>query len=114
MPRVASCTRLSRSTGGLSRAFHSRHFVHSCGPTTPARPEPRGFGLLPVRSPLLGESLLFSFPPGTKMFQFPGFASHYEMPGRQPGGLSHSEIRGSQVICTYPRLIAACHVLHRL
>ena len=45
------------------------------GPTTPARPEPRGFGLLPGRSPLLGESLLFSLPPGTKMFQFPGFAS---------------------------------------
>ena len=29
-------------------------------------------------------------------------------------GLSHSEIRGSKVICTYPRLIAAYHVLHRL
>ena len=36
----------------------------------------RRFGLLPVRSPLLGESLLISLPPGTKMFQFPGFASH--------------------------------------
>ena len=45
------------------------------GPTTPARPEPRWFGLDPVRSPLLGASLLFSLPPGTKMFQFPGFAS---------------------------------------
>ena len=33
------------------------------------------FGLFPGRSPLLGESLLFSFPPGTKMFQFPGLAS---------------------------------------
>ena len=32
----------------------------------------------------------------------------------QTAGLSHSEIRGSMVICTYPRLIAACHVLHRL
>ena len=30
------------------------------------------FGLLPVRSPLLGKSRLISFPPGTKMFQFPG------------------------------------------
>ena len=29
-------------------------------------------------------------------------------------GLSHSEISGSKVICTYPELIAACHVLHRL
>ena len=35
--------------------------------------QPR-FGLLRVRSPLLAQSLLLSFPPGTKMFQFPGFA----------------------------------------
>ena len=35
----------------------------------------RRFGLLPGRSPLLGESLLFSSPQGTKMFQFPWFAS---------------------------------------
>ena len=33
------------------------------------------FGLIPGRSPLLGESLLFSFPAGTKMFQFPALAS---------------------------------------
>ena len=33
------------------------------------------FGLFPGRSPLLGESLLFSLPAGTKMFQFPAFAS---------------------------------------
>ena len=32
-----------------------------------------GFGLFPFRSPLLRESLLFSFPPGTEMFQFPGY-----------------------------------------
>ena len=29
-------------------------------------------------------------------------------------GLSHSEIPGSKVICTYTGLIAAYHVLHRL
>ena len=28
--------------------------------------------------------------------------------------LSHSEIFGSKVICTYPKLIVAYHVLHRL
>ena len=33
------------------------------------------FGLFPGRSPLLGESLLFSLPGGTKMFQFPPLAS---------------------------------------
>ena len=31
-------------------------------------------GLIPVRSPLLRESRLISLPPGTEMFQFPGFA----------------------------------------
>ena len=74
------------------------------------------FGLFPGRSPLLGESLLFSFPAGTKMFQFPALASAQKVPmaGLQPAGLSHSETRGSKVICTYPRLIAAYRVLPRL
>ena len=35
----------------------------------------KGTGLVRVRSPLLAESRLISFPPGTEMFQFPGFAS---------------------------------------
>ncbi len=34
----------------------------------------RGHGLVRFRSPLLAESRLISFPPGTEMFQFPGFA----------------------------------------
>jgi hypothetical protein len=39
------------------------------------QPHPEGwFGLFRVRSPLLTESMSFSFPPGTEMFQFPGFA----------------------------------------
>ena len=42
------------------------------------------------------------------MFQFPPLIV------LQTIGLSHSEILGSKVICTYPRLIAAYHVLHRL
>jgi hypothetical protein len=48
------------------------------GPTTPqwqrlpALP-PLRFRLFPVRSPLLGESLLFSLPRGTEMFHFPRF-----------------------------------------
>ena len=50
------------------------------------------------------------------MFQFPRFASLHsvKITGLQPAGLSHSEISGSKVICTYPKLIAAYHVLHRL
>ena len=37
-----------------------------------------------------------------------------KMAGLQPARFSHSEIRGSKGICPSPRLIAACHVLHRL
>ena len=40
-------------------------------------------GLIRFRSPLLTESRLFSFPPGTEMFQFPGFApTDYEFTRR--------------------------------
>jgi hypothetical protein len=42
-----------------------------------------------------GITLLFSFPPGTKMFQFSGFAPRLNVvSGLQPDGLPHSEIRG--------------------
>ena len=41
------------------------------GPTTPLFPREKRFGLLPVRSPLLGESRLISLRQGTEMFQFP-------------------------------------------
>jgi hypothetical protein len=37
---------------------------------------PDRFGLFRVRSPLLTESLLISFPAGNEMFQFPALASH--------------------------------------
>ena len=84
------------------------------GPATPDRPRPIRFGLLRVRSPLLAQSLLFSFPPGTEMFQFPGFASPIGGCRAWHGGLPHSDIRGSGDICSSPRLFAACHVLLRL
>ena len=49
------------------------------------------------------------------MFQFPALAHHFSgVTGLQPDRLSHSEIFGLMVICTYPKLIAAYHVLHRL
>ena len=58
---------------------------------------------------------LFSLPAGTKMFQFPAFASSLKrITVLQTAGLSHSEIHGSKAICASPWLIAACHVLHRL
>ena len=46
------------------------------------------------------------------MFQFPGFASCKQ--DTLTGGFPHSEIRGSKIALISPRLIAECHVLHRL
>ncbi len=59
-------------------AFPCRSITLQCPISLAPRPQPTCVGwfrLLPVRSPLLGESLLISFPPGTEMFQFPGFAT---------------------------------------
>src|SRR5436305_11482380 len=42
----------------------------------PHRDESRWFGLFRFRSPLLTESRFLSLPPGTEMFQFPGFAPY--------------------------------------
>ena len=76
----------------------------------------RGLGYSPVARHYWGNHCLFSLPQGTKMFQFPWFASAIisRMTCLQHAGLSHSEIRGSMAICAYPRLIADCHVLLRL
>ena len=81
--------------------------VHDQGTTArsynPGTASPqRRFGLFPGRSPLLGESRLFSLPGGTKMFQFPPLASlpNVMMTALHADGLSHLEIRGSRDICS--------------
>ena len=80
-------------------------------------PNTQATGLVRVRSPLLAESRLMSFPPATEMFQFAGFASapyEFRCGYPLPGGLPHSEIPGSTIARISPGLFAACHVLHRL
>ena len=66
---------MSRLTLGRRRALPVRGYH----PLWPDFPDGSGSlsnatGLIRFRSPLLAESLLMSFPPGTEMFQFPGFA----------------------------------------
>ena len=115
MLHIASNKGLSPATAQLSSCFFSPYFLQQRSPTTPPGPESRWFGLFPVRSPLLGESFLFSLPTGTKMFQFPAFASRFcGIVEVCSTGLSHSDIRGSKIICISPRLFAAYHVLLRL
>src|SRR5688572_7360288 len=67
-------TGLSPSLAPRSRGFRLTSSDACVGPTTP-RGQASRFGLRPFRSPLLRESRLISLPPGTEMFQFPGFAS---------------------------------------
>jgi hypothetical protein len=67
---------VSRPTRGRERPLP----VRGCHPLWPAFPDGSGSGvpatgLVRVRSPLLAESRLMSFPPATEMFQFAGFAS---------------------------------------
>ena len=47
------------------------------------------------------------------MFQFSGLAL-FRVLHLQCSRLSHSEIFGLSLVCSYPKLIAAYHVLHRL
>src|SRR5208337_5544509 len=104
-------------------------FYTDARPTTPSPPfksqisnlkfqRKTGFGLFRFRSPLLTESQLLSFPPGTEMVHFPGFARTRLCIQRAVSrvhreGFPHSEIPGSKGASPSPRLIAGSHVLHR-
>ena len=77
------------------------------------------FRLLRFRSPLLSESLLFSSPPGTKMFQFPGLSSLTYVLAQwwcdiARIGLPHSDTPGSLSVYDSPRRFAVNCVLHQL
>ena len=75
----------------------------------------RKFGLLRVRSSLLTESFLLSFPTGTKIFQFPAFPSIRRLiPSLLLGGFPHSDIHGSTITYISPWRFAVSCVLLRL
>ena len=62
------------------------------------------FKVIPVRSPLLRESQLFSFPLGTEMFHFPRLTPHIECEVSEvhSEGFPHSDISGSKVATHLP------------
>ena len=70
-----SDTRLSLSMAELSSSLLLLTPESRMSALQPQTVETIWFRLFPVRSPLLRESLLISFPPGTEMFHFPGLAS---------------------------------------
>ena len=97
-------TGLSPAVGGLSIPLREQSMMRDPS------------GLLPFRSPLLRESRLISFPPGTEMFQFPGFASaglciHPE--DTLARGFPHSDPPWSKALCASHGTFGAWPVLRR-
>ena len=71
-----STTGLLPALADLSKSLHlTRSFVTPYRVSYNPKRQASWFGLFPFRSPLLGESIFLSLPPGTEMFQFPGLAS---------------------------------------
>ena len=86
-PHRATVTGLSPSTAELSRTFSSHSAYHNvvllprrCVATTPVWALPRSLATTG------GIIELFSLPLGTKMFQFPRFASVHEHTDNHPSG----------------------------
>ncbi len=96
-PRVASAIARSYYPGGATRT----------GP---------GLGCSPFARHYWGNHCCFLFLEVLRCFSSLRSPPHtmVRVTALQAAGLSHSETRGSQVICTSPRIIAAYRVLHRL
>jgi hypothetical protein len=84
----AAPTGLSPAVARLSRPVRLAWTDPTMSAPRPRMAEATRFRLVPVRSPLLGESRLLSAPPGTEMFQFPGSDRAFQdrcALGRSPG-----------------------------
>ena len=101
----------------LRLSFQSHSAAFHCPFVRSFNPGSCRFGLFPFRSPLLRESLLFSFPPGTEMFQFPGLYSlHLSIQCRMTeafpsAGFPHSDTRDSLTVYVSSRRFAVFCVL---
>ena len=104
--------------GRLSHTFLliERFVTSHCQALQPLKSKPFRFRLLPVRSPLLGEWFLFLRV--LRCFSSPGaLPQTYRFSKRilevRSSGFPHSEIPGSTLVHSFPRLIAVSHVLLR-
>ena len=85
----------------------------SVGPQ-PRESEDSRFGLVPFRSPLLGDSHVDSSSSGYLDVSVRRVWPPFRDDGIAPAGLPHSDIHGSLPACRSPWLLAACHALLRL
>ena len=111
-----------------SHASSAGHVLCDCGravrgpdaaSSTPGRQRPHAlraprFGLAPVRSPLLGGSLVDFLSSGYLDVSVPPVASDLVGSRPSPAGFPHSGTPGSRPVCGSPGTIAACRALRRL
>ena len=84
----------------------------------PSNPKVQRVWAIPISLATTFGIEFLSFPPGTEMVHFPGFARtrlciHRAVIRFYRIGFPHSDIPGSKPVCGSPRLFAACHVLPR-
>ena len=116
LPQV-SLTGLSPSLAGLSRTVLLPSVNHVCSPNPDMHA--RRFGLFRFRSPLLPKShVVFSssgyLDVSVHRVPFIRLWIHRMMTEVYSAGFPHSDICGSQLICSSPQLFAAYHVFRRL
>ena len=111
-----SLTRLSLSMAGFPKTVLLTILIRDDSPYP--RVHALRFRLFPFRSPLLRESHVVFSSSGYLDVSVPRVPSAwlciYHTVTTCVAGLPHSEICGSQDICSLPQLIAAYHVFHRL
>gem|GEM_PF-2297936 len=91
--------------------FHFGYGWACEGPTTPQDLRPCGLGWSPFARHYSGNTGWYLFLRVLRWFTSPGSPPFRD--ADEVGGLPHSGILGSRPACGYPRLIAACHALHR-
>jgi hypothetical protein len=112
--KYVSCTGLSPSMVQLSRNFHYIFKVHITVLQPLKGRNLQDLGYSHFARHYSGNHYCFLFLQVLRCFSSLGLLPASGILGLQPRGLPHSEISGSKVVCTSPKLIAAYHVLHRL
>jgi hypothetical protein len=104
----ATRTGLSPSVEDLSRSFRSRPWSHVAGPTTPAG-KPAGLASSVVARRYWRNLMRFLLLWLLRCFNSPGLLplSRSRILRGRLSGLPHSDIQGSQLRCSSPRLFAA-------
>ena len=113
-PPYATDTGLSPSTAALSSAFSSQQACHDAALQPRGGRNRPGLGSSRFARRYYGNHCYFLFLRVLRCFSSPRWPPRRARISAEADGLSHSDTRGSKAVCAYPRIFAACRVLHRL